>query len=113
MAETSLEQSVIAVSTSPSVSVEEATISQRVIEAPRGRLGIVVANTILNGRVGPAVHTVREGSPLEGLMHVNDVIVAINDVDTSKYTVGQLTKLMASTSDQERRITVQSTTVHH
>jgi hypothetical protein len=113
MAETSLEQSVIAVSTSPSVSVEEATISQRVIEAPRGRLGIVVANTILNDRVGPAVHTVREGSPLEGLMHVNDVIVAINDVDTSKYTVGQLTKLMAATSDQERRITVQSTTVHH
>jgi hypothetical protein len=114
LAETSLQQSVIVASTSQSVSVsvEEAKISQqRVVVAPRGKLGIVVANTILNGRVGPAVHTVREGSPLEGLIHVNDVIVAINDVDTSKYTVGQLTKLMAASSEQERRITLQSTTM--
>lgn len=110
LAETSIQQAVIATSMSPSVSVEEAKISQqRVIVAPRGKLGIVVGNTNHNDRVVPAVHTVREGSPLEGLIHVNDVIVAINDVDTSQYTVTQLTKLMAATSEQERRITVQST----
>ena len=113
MAETSLQQVVIATSKSPSLSVEEAKISQRIIVAPPGKLGLVVGNTIQNDRVGPAVHTVREGSPLEGLIYVKDVIVAINDVDTSKYTAGQLTKLMAATSEQERRITVQSTTVHH
>jgi len=112
MAETSLQQVVIATSKSPSLSVEEAKISQRIIVAPPGKLGLVVGNTIQNDRVGPAVHTVREGSPLEGLIYVKDVIVAINDVDTSKYTAGQLTKLMAETSEQERRITVQSTTVH-
>ena len=109
LTETSIQQAVIATSTSPSVSVEEAKISQRFIVAPPGKLGLVVGNTI----VGLAVHTVREGSPLEGLMYVKDVIVAINDVDTSKYTAGQLTQLMEATSEQERRITVQSTTVHH
>ena len=113
LAETSLQQVVIATSKSPSLSVEEAKISQRIIVAPPGKLGLVVGNTIQNDRVGPAVHTVREGSPLEGLIYVKDVIVAINDVDTSKYTAGQLTKLMAATSEQERRFTVQSTTVHH
>ena len=112
MAETSLQQVVIATSKSPSLSVEEAKISQRFIVAPPGKLGLVVGTTIQSDRVGLAVHTVRVGSPLEGLIYVKDVIVAINDVDTSKYTAGQLTKLMAETSEQERRITVQSTTVH-
>ena len=113
LTETSIQQAVIATSTSPSVSVEEAKISQRFIVAPPGKLGLVVGKTIQSDRVGLAVHTVREGSPLEGLIYVKDVIVAINDVDTSKYTAGQLAQLMEATSEQERRITVQSTTVHH
>jgi hypothetical protein len=50
----------------------------------------------------------REGSPMEGLIFVNDIIIAINDINTSEYTAAQITEIMKETVDQERTITVLS-----
>ena len=50
----------------------------------------------------------RDSSPMEGLIFVNDIIIAINDVNTREYTAAQLTQMMKDTVDQERKITVLS-----
>lgn len=100
---------------------------RRDLVAPAGKLGIMVANTAgfvsvfdmneYNIHIfchtqqlsqGPAVHTMREGSPMEGLIFVNDIIIAINDINTRDFTATQITKMMKETVDQERKITVLS-----
>ena len=67
----------------------------------------MVANTRAAGH-GPAVHTIRPGSPVEGLVHANDVIVAVNEVDTRAFTAEEMTRTMRETAGGERKITVLS-----
>jgi C-terminal processing protease CtpA/Prc len=55
---------------------------------------------------GPAVHTVKEGSSLEGHIFPGDLIISVDNVDTRSYTAEQVMKMMASKSDRERKITV-------
>lgn len=45
---------------------------------------------------------------MEGLIFVNDIIIAINDINTSEYTAAQITEITKETVDQERTITVLS-----
>ncbi|KAL7512692.1 hypothetical protein ACHAXN_009739 [Cyclotella atomus] len=78
---------------------------RRDLQAPPGKLGIMVANT---AGFGPAVHTLRDSSPMAGLIFVNDIIIAINDTDTREFTATQITQMMKDTVDQERKITVLS-----
>ncbi|KAL7478767.1 hypothetical protein ACHAW6_005934 [Cyclotella cf. meneghiniana] len=78
---------------------------RRDIVAPPGKLGVLVADTT---GCGPAVHTVRKGSPMEGLIFVNDIIIAINGINTRNYSATQITKIMNETIDQERKITALS-----
>mmetsp|Transcript_36406 Transcript_36406/g.76681 ORF Transcript_36406/g.76681 Transcript_36406/m.76681 type:complete len:879 (+) Transcript_36406:214-2850(+) len=92
-------------SSSTSSSTPRSRRIQKEIMAPSGKLGIMVANTT-NAHLGPAVHTVRPGSPMEGLVHVNDIIVAVNDVDTRMYTAEDITRVMKETVGEERKITV-------
>lgn len=78
---------------------------RRDVIAPTGKLGIMVANT---AGFGPAVHTMRDGSPMEGMIFVNDIIIAINGVNTREFTATQITQMMKDTVNQERKITVLS-----
>ncbi|EJK49637.1 hypothetical protein THAOC_31465, partial [Thalassiosira oceanica] len=78
---------------------------RRDVMTPPGKLGIMVANTNSHG---PAVHTIRPGSAMEGLVYVNDIIVSVNEVDTSGYTAEQITQVMRDTVGEERKITVLS-----
>lgn len=78
---------------------------RRDVMTPPGKLGIMVANTKSHG---PAVHTIRPGSVMEGLVYVNDIIVSVNDVDTSTYTAEQITQVMKDTVGGGRKITVLS-----
>ena len=78
---------------------------RRDVMTPPGKLGIMVANTNSHG---PAVHTVRPGSAMEGLVYVNDIIVSVNDVDTTGYTAAQITRVMRETVGEERKITLLS-----
>jgi hypothetical protein len=70
--------------------------------APPGKLHIVIHST----KDGPAVHTVKEGSSLEGHIFPGDLIISVDDVDTRSYTAEQVMKMMASKSERERKITV-------
>ena len=70
--------------------------------APPGKLNIVIHST----KDGPAVHTVKEGSSLEGHIFPGDLIISVDNVDTRSYTAEEVMKMMASKSDQERKITV-------
>ncbi|KAL7463890.1 hypothetical protein ACHAXS_004241 [Conticribra weissflogii] len=78
---------------------------QRDVMTPAGKLGLMVANT---AGFGPAVHTIKDGSPMEGLIFVNDIIIAINGIDTREWKAEQVTKLMKETAENERKITVLS-----
>jgi C-terminal processing protease CtpA/Prc len=54
------------------------------------------------------VHTIRPGSPMEGLVFVDDIIIAVNNINTREYTAEQITQIMKDTVGQERKITVLS-----
>jgi hypothetical protein len=71
--------------------------------APPGPIGIVVDTS----KDGPAVHSLKSTSPMLGLISPGDLIVALDDEDTSGMTAATLTRLMAKKSrQQERKITL-------
>ena len=71
--------------------------------APSGALGIVVDTT----KDGPAVHSLKQTSPMLGLINPGDLIVGLDQQDTRSMTAATLTRLMASKSTQkERKITL-------
>mmetsp|Transcript_4100 Transcript_4100/g.6509 ORF Transcript_4100/g.6509 Transcript_4100/m.6509 type:complete len:208 (-) Transcript_4100:60-683(-) len=98
-------------STTPTAAATAIAPSARVrreVLAPAGKLGIMVANAKVPGR-GPTVRIIRPGSPMEGRIRANDVIVGVNDVDTRSFTAVEMTKLMKDTAGEGRRIYVLST----
>lgn len=70
--------------------------------APPGKLKIVIHST----KDGPAVHTVKKGSSLEGHIFPGDLIISVDNVDTRSYTAEQVMKMMTSKTRFERKITV-------
>eukprot|EP00977_Amphora_coffeiformis_P022178 scaffold10570_cov176-Amphora_coffeaeformis.AAC.28 len=71
--------------------------------APPGPIGIVVDTT---GN-GPAVHSLKNTSPMIGLIAPGDLIVGLDDTDTRGMTAATLTRLMAQKANQkERKITL-------
>jgi len=69
---------------------------------PPGKLQIILHST----KDGPAVHTVKEGSSLEGHIFPGDLIIGLDNVDTRTSTAEQVMKAMAAKSDFDRKITV-------
>lgn len=78
---------------------------QRDVMAPPGKLRILIANT---QGYGPAIHTIKPNSPVEGLLFVGDIIVAVNDTSTRKSKADEITRLLKVTVREERKITVLS-----
>ena len=78
------------------------TILCRDCYAPPGKLKIVIHST----KDGPAVHTVKPGSSLEGHIFPGDLIISVDNVDTRSYTAEQVMKMMTARSRFERKITV-------
>ena len=70
--------------------------------APPGKLKIVIHST----KDGPAVHTVKEGSSLEGHIFAGDLIISVDDVDTRSHTAEQVMRMMTAKTRFERKITV-------
>ncbi|KAL7454299.1 hypothetical protein ACHAWC_005946 [Mediolabrus comicus] len=77
----------------------------RDVIAPRGKLRILVANT---QGFGPAIHTIRPNSPVEGLLFVGDIIVAVNDINTRYAKADEITRIFKETVYEERKISVLS-----
>jgi len=71
------------------------------IDAPSGKLGIVIDSPGLNQ--APMVHAIKETSVLSDILHVGDRIVAFNGEDTRTLTPIMLTKKISATFDMEDR----------
>lgn len=69
--------------------------------APPGKIGVAI--DVYNGQ--PVVHKVRKGSPLENMLRANDVIVAIDEEDTSCRSAADVTSMMVKRMDRVRKIT--------
>lgn len=78
----------------------------RVIDAPPGKLGVVIDTT----KNGPVVHQVKAGSPLENLIFQGDKIIEIDGIDTTALSASNVTKIMARRVDESRKIKVKSRT---
>jgi hypothetical protein len=87
------------VSTGSSIS---ANIICRDVLAPPGKLQIIIRST----KDGPAILHVKPGSVLNGQIFAGDLIVSVNDIDTRTFDAEGVMKLMAKSSNVERKITV-------
>ena len=80
------------------------------IQAPSGKLGIILANKA--DSKGTVVSGVRSSSVLSEKISPGDRIVAIDGEDVSLMTVSEITTIMARKSDFERTLTVLTTPKH-
>lgn len=78
------------------------TIVCRDCFAPPGKLKLVIHST----KDGPAIHTVKKGSSLEGHVFAGDLIISVDNVDTRSHTAEQVMKMMTARTRFERKITV-------
>lgn len=84
-----------------SYSEELQKLPKQHVFAPPGKIGVAI--DVFNGQ--PTVHKVRKGSPLENMLRANDVILSIDDVDTSCLSAADVTQLMVKRMDRVRKIT--------
>ena len=68
--------------------------------APPGKLGVAIDT--VSGH--PVVHRVREDSPLSGVLRRLDVIIAVDEVDTTNMNAADVTSLVAKRMDATRKI---------
>ena len=73
---------------------------QEHIYAPPGKVGVAI--DVINGQ--PTVHKIRDGSPLEGALQHGDIIMAIDDVETSSMSAADVTHLMVKRMNYRRKI---------
>jgi len=73
---------------------------QEHIYAPPGKVGVAI--DVINGK--PTVHKIRNGSPLEGLLQNGDIILSIDDVETSNMSAADITHLMVKRFNYRRKI---------
>lgn len=75
-----------------------------VVVVPAGKLGVILANR--HDGQGTIVSEIRESSPLYRMLTPGDKLIAVDDDDVQGMVVSQITSLMASRADRERRLTV-------
>ena len=74
---------------------------QYTFDAPSsGKLGIIIESTESGG---PRIHTVKDYSPLFGFLDPSDLIIRVDDEDTSQMNTNQLTKLLSEKRRDKKR----------
>jgi len=76
-------------------------VFQKECSAPAGKLGVSIDT--VDGQ--PVVHRVKESSPLHGMLQRLDIIISIDEIDTSTMSAADVTLIMARRMGKERRIT--------
>lgn len=76
-------------------------IPRQHVYALPGKVGVAI--DVQDGQ--PVVHKVKKGSPLEGLLQPQDIIVAIDDVSTNCMSAADVTHLMVKRMNYRRKIT--------
>lgn len=67
-----------------------------------GKLGITIDTT----PNGPAVHKIKDESQMNGVLRIGDIILKIDDVETTSMSASAISALMVKTEDKERTLTV-------
>ena len=75
---------------------------RREVMAPPGKLGIVIETT----DKGPLVYSVKPGSVMAGMLFDGDLIIALDDENTTKWSAHTITKMIEQKSRSYRKITV-------
>lgn len=78
------------------------------VVAPPGKLQIVIHST----KDGPAIHSVKSGSVLEGRLFAGDLILSVNDVDCRNVSAEEVMEMMARSSAEDRKLTVLHAAFH-
>jgi hypothetical protein len=78
-----------------------------VVVVPPGKLGVILANR--HDGKGTVISEIRDHSALKGMLSPGDKLVAVDGEDVTFMVVSQITSLMASKAEKERRLTVVTT----
>jgi len=65
----------------------------REVQAQAGKLGITIDTT----KEGPAVHKIKDESQMKGKLKVGDIILKIDDIDTTAMSASAISALMVRT----------------
>lgn len=84
-------------------STSTSSFTGREVLVPKGKLGI----TIDSSQGYPIVYTVDSDSPLAGKLHPGDVILSIDDIDTTSMVASAIAALIGANCEHERRFRVQ------
>jgi len=75
---------------------------RREVMAPPGKLGIIIQSS----KQGPVVHLVKPESVLKGLLFDGDLIIALDNDDTTAWNAHTITRVISQRSKLYRKITV-------
>ena len=70
------------------------------VHAPQGKLGIIIDSP---NNCKPIIHAIKDISPLFDVLNVGDEIISFNDIDTTKMGAVELTRLISSSYDSDKR----------
>jgi len=70
-----------------------------VCKAPAGPLGLIIGSTAR----GPIVQLIKASSPLIEQIHIGDVIVRVDEIDTQCMSSAALTRIMSAKRNQRER----------
>ena len=82
---------------------------QVIVCVPPGKLGVILADQ--HDGNGTVINSIRGGSPVERILKPGDKLIAVDDIAVVGMTCSQITSLIASRADQERRFTVMTTII--
>mmetsp|Transcript_22960 Transcript_22960/g.52581 ORF Transcript_22960/g.52581 Transcript_22960/m.52581 type:complete len:171 (+) Transcript_22960:1542-2054(+) len=68
--------------------------------APPGKLGVVIDTP---GEGAPAVHSIKEFSPLIGQIEVGDKLISVDDTDVRQMTAIKVSKIISKKSENRSR----------
>ena len=71
---------------------------------PSGKLGVILTDQ--HDGKGTIISSIKNGSPVDGILKQGDKLIAVDDVRVEKLSCSQITSLIASRADRERRFTV-------
>ena len=82
---------------------------QVIVCVPPGKLGVILAD--LHDGKGTVINSIKSGSPVERILKPGDKLIAVDEIAVVEMSCSQITSLIASRAEKERRFTVMTTVI--
>ena len=79
------------------------------VYVPPGKLGVILADQ--HDGNGTTITSIKSGSPVERILKPGDKLIAVDEIAVVEMSCSQITSLIASRADQERRFTIMTTAI--